>query len=77
MTLLYSAFKNPYAAVSYLLMTSVSTLYAEQLFTRVSVDKAPVQICKPLLSGTKNGFTVPGFPSKESGKLGMRIALAW
>ena len=70
MTLLYSAFKNPYAAVSYLLMTSVSTSYAEQLFTRVSVDKAPVQKCKPLLSGTKMDSRFQAFLAKRVGNWG-------
>lgn len=53
MTLLYSAFKNQHAAVSYLLMTSVSTSYAshEPIFTGFSLDKAPFQQCKTFLLG--------------------------
>ena len=76
MTLLYSAFKNQYAAISYLLMTSVSRSYAshEPIFTRVFRRQSPIPTTHDVSLGPQIEVMAPGVPSRKRGKLGMRIA---
>ena len=65
---------NQYVAVSYLLMTLVSTLVLSHFLLGFCEVKARVSKCKPFFSVHKLGVMVPGNRSGERGKLGMSSA---